>query len=104
MIRRTPRSTLFPYTTLFRSQPHEQPDPQPELLGIPRHNRAHVTLFWKCCREEFFTTAFPKESNMCSIMARNSKQLWLWIGLFVGLRSEERRVGKECRSRCSPDH
>src|SRR5258706_6938471 len=63
MIRRTPRSTLFPYTTLFRSQPHEQPDPQPALLGIPRHNRAHVTLFWKCCREEFFTTAFPKESR-----------------------------------------
>src|SRR3712207_7548706 len=25
MIRRPPRSTLFPYTTLFRSRPHRQP-------------------------------------------------------------------------------
>src|SRR5262245_64569013 len=27
MIRRPPRSTLFPYTTLFRSRPHAQADP-----------------------------------------------------------------------------
>ena len=27
-----------------------------------------------------------------------------WIMFFVGLRSEERRVGKECRSRWSPYH
>src|SRR3712207_8765625 len=26
------------------------------------------------------------------------------VNLFVGLRSEERRVGKECRSRWSPYH
>src|SRR5690349_23270699 len=26
MIRRPPRSTLFPYTTLFRSQPHAAPN------------------------------------------------------------------------------
>src|SRR5260370_15060832 len=30
MIRRPPRSTLFPYTTLFRSHP---PEPIPELVG-----------------------------------------------------------------------
>src|SRR3712207_7833877 len=31
MIRRPPRSTLFPYTTLFRSDPDEEPDdPEPE--------------------------------------------------------------------------
>src|SRR3712207_7762090 len=31
-IRRPPRSTLFPYTTLFRSQPHlVQPGPGPTL-------------------------------------------------------------------------
>src|SRR3712207_1001375 len=27
MIRRPPRSTLFPYTTLFRSSPSQEPDP-----------------------------------------------------------------------------
>src|SRR5258707_4358135 len=31
MIRRPPRSTLFPYTTLFRSpEPRPKPGPQPE--------------------------------------------------------------------------
>src|SRR3712207_8408638 len=35
MIRRPPRSTLFPYTTLFRSQPHlliGSPPPEPSLV------------------------------------------------------------------------
>src|SRR3712207_7341402 len=31
MIRRPPRSTLFPYTTLFRSQPHQVTDAGLEL-------------------------------------------------------------------------
>src|SRR2546430_8188798 len=33
MIRRPPRSTLFPYTTLFRSSRHEEP----ERIGQPIH-------------------------------------------------------------------
>src|SRR5437588_8669820 len=42
MIRRPPRSTLFPYTTLFRSQPapakrsRQRPIHHPELRGRPR--------------------------------------------------------------------
>src|SRR5256885_6450825 len=33
MIRRPPRSTLFPYTTLFRSQgPNQPPDPLPDPI------------------------------------------------------------------------
>src|SRR2546428_3362482 len=32
MIRRPPRSTLFPYTTLFRSQP--APHLHPEVVGL----------------------------------------------------------------------
>src|SRR3989454_6382515 len=34
MIRRPPRSTLFPYTTLFRSLP--EPDPASVGLEVPR--------------------------------------------------------------------
>src|SRR3712207_8949364 len=34
MIRRPPRSTLFPYTTLFRSV-HEEAEPLPDLLHHP---------------------------------------------------------------------
>src|SRR3712207_8523808 len=43
MIRRPPRSTLFPYTTLFRSTPAaEGPghrDGLPELRAVPAHVR-----------------------------------------------------------------
>src|SRR3712207_8061454 len=35
MIRRPPRSTLFPYTTLFRSQQHQPRDPR----GLPEAKR-----------------------------------------------------------------
>src|SRR5258707_11754567 len=48
MIRRPPRSTLFPYTTLFRSIEHLQHDQRSETRGRlihqqqpgPRHQRA----------------------------------------------------------------
>src|SRR2546430_13289592 len=40
MIRRPPRSTLFPYTTLFRSRPLELPDDRvvrdPAAVGVKR--------------------------------------------------------------------
>src|SRR3712207_9542794 len=34
MIRRPPRSTLFPYTTLFRSRPGDLARAEEELLGL----------------------------------------------------------------------
>src|SRR3712207_6890342 len=47
MIRRPPRSTLFPYTTLFRSAPgqrHERGlDPQPGVVGGPAVEDGRVT-------------------------------------------------------------
>src|SRR2546430_10633953 len=39
MIRRPPRSTLFPYTTLFRSRP-----PVASLHGIRRFDHRHAVL------------------------------------------------------------
>src|SRR3712207_8064472 len=43
MIRRPPRSTLFPYTTLFRSQPTEEPEDLMMRHKISSHDRD--TLF-----------------------------------------------------------
>src|SRR5258707_10981304 len=41
MIRRPPRSTLFPYTTLFRSHPHHPNDGNSlEHIGLGLANRA----------------------------------------------------------------
>src|SRR2546426_8029051 len=47
MIRRPPRSTLFPYTTLFRSQ-HDQPtDIAPPLEShIPEAERRQLTVMF----------------------------------------------------------
>src|SRR3712207_8083595 len=43
MIRRPPRSTLFPYTTLFRSVERRLADPQPRLaVGQAPGRRQHV--------------------------------------------------------------
>src|SRR2546425_9675777 len=40
MIRRPPRSTLFPYTTLFRSKQH--PEDRPGLVLEPRDGRVRA--------------------------------------------------------------
>src|SRR5260370_10284289 len=46
MIRRPPRSTLFPYTTLFRSRTHADPDHVQQVRAIHRlgeeNLRAHA--------------------------------------------------------------
>src|SRR5256885_16156178 len=97
MIRRPPRSTLFPYTTLFRSvliaeldqvclgQPAQAV--APEGLGIADQRGPHVRV------ED--DDAPPALSRHQVQDARPGRAVQ---------RSEERRVGKECRSRWSPYH
>src|SRR2546426_1210921 len=46
MIRRPPRSTLFPYTTLFRSEPHGK---QRTATGRPLHR--HPTVRGACYQQ-----------------------------------------------------
>src|SRR5690242_21935665 len=77
MIRRPPRSTLFPYTTLFRSR-----------------------LTSKLC---FFSQSLrPVRCRPPGTIPGEHFQSTI-RGVFF-TRSEERRVGKECRSRGAPDH
>src|SRR5690242_20845803 len=42
MTRRPPRSTLFPYTTLFRSPQHDAPLLRPVVAGTTMHRCAFV--------------------------------------------------------------
>src|SRR2546425_8881064 len=44
MIRRPPRSTLFPYTTLFRSQRKGVEGEQHAHLAVPRHRSGFLRL------------------------------------------------------------
>src|SRR5689334_25428653 len=77
MIRRPPRSTLFPYTTLFRS-----------------------SRFVKRAIE-----ALLHEGGIGLVLTGLTVLVFLGsVRATAGVRSEERRVGKECRYRWSPDH
>src|SRR2546426_10517769 len=104
MIRRPPRSTLFPYTTLFRS--HER--------ALPRHPRRERLHFLERHVEIESDTALGRTTGRVvqHAVARVDLQLARIAQhgdghddlLFGVARSEERRVGKECRSRWSPYH
>src|SRR3712207_9287232 len=122
MIRRPPRSTLFPYTTLFRSRVAHAVSEE-----LYMHFRAACDIFFDR-RKEFMrdrnkvindqanrkreiieeleqiarTGVWPEAHNRIQelqtewrTLIRTNKHQHLY-------RSEERRVGKECRSRWSP--
>src|SRR2546430_11986006 len=164
MIRRPPRSTLFPYTTLFRSEeralafPSDNWEMENGESRFLSHNRIlgslvgayySLALVVLCFNfgllrplvapnlsspaEEFLLAATQAGvlialgtiAGLAGVMqlrfstwfGRRSSaaltRLYLLVGLLasmaiflmeVGTRSEERRVGKECRSRWSPYH
>src|SRR3712207_9464318 len=106
MIRRPPRSTLFPYTTLFRS-----------LLDTPGHADfsedtyrvltavdAAVMLIDAAKGLEAQTLKLFAVCRHRGIPVITVVNKWDRPGKDALARSEERRVGKECRSRWSPYH
>src|SRR2546423_2841330 len=57
MIRRPPRSTLFPYTTLFRSRDGENGQARRRRFQVgeaPRRGRVHADRLWRACPAETF--------------------------------------------------
>src|SRR3712207_9397974 len=119
MIRRPPRSTLFPYTTLFRSPLRKtQPVIHRSLTvrttvgamtdstnggprSTPERHRGAVTL-----RRDSISPSTADEKLLDSHHRREwkTKDAWRALRILSEFRSEERRVGKECRSRWSPYH
>src|SRR2546430_16336776 len=97
MIRRPPRSTLFPYTTLFRSGhlEHEGVARTLRTIGSQSEKLGRlVAQLLDISRLDAGQLAFePQRTDLAQLVAQ-----------VVSLRSEERRVGKECRSRWSPYH
>src|SRR5258708_17271460 len=47
MIRRPPRSTLFPYTTLFRSHHAIAVADEVDAIPVPHGEQIHACSFWK---------------------------------------------------------
>src|SRR2546429_8514992 len=134
MIRRPPRSTLFPYTTLFRSNPSVKPP----SAKHPRKSRTlkkvalarALSKLGYCSRSQAAELIRAGRVKLNGVVRRDqetpthpkdrievdgaplaaSAKIYLLLNKPRGAvttasdekRSEERRVGKECRSRWSP--
>src|SRR3989449_9135681 len=97
MIRRPPRSTLFPYTTLFRSLDFLA------RVGGAGQRAALATVVrvrGSAYRHEGAKLVVAEDGST----AGNVSGGCLEQDVREVARSEERRVGKECRSRWSPYH
>src|SRR3712207_9403826 len=104
MIRRPPRSTLFPYTTLFRSI--LALGAEPAYFGIPGVEEHCISIRGIDAGERICNRVIERyEETTLEGDVPDSKLTFVVIGGgATGVRSEERRVGKECRSRWSPYH
>src|SRR2546430_3357173 len=72
MIRRPPRSTLFPYTTLFRSRVRRRREEPEKVLGASflRRQRRGDDLF----RSEEHTSELQSQSNLvCRLLLEKKK-------------------------------
>src|SRR2546425_12407887 len=101
MIRRPPRSTLFPYTTLFRSRIHALA--QRDELHLRRDLAAPGVVHLGD------DVAGPRAQRAADAGEADAAERRILFALPAVLRrragrSEERRVGKEGRSRGSPYH
>src|SRR2546427_10914761 len=97
MIRRPPRSTLFPYTTLFRSVIAYRDRVRGSLLDAVDAVAARAPTHLMARDSRVFAMVIEHE------LMHQETLLYLLQRLPLE-RSEERRVGKECRSRWSPYH
>src|SRR4051812_49906400 len=79
MIRRPPRSTLFPYTTLFRSTATPTPNPTAPRCGWRRSKEPRS---WRCrgsggrpCRSEEHTSELQSHVNLvCRLLLEKKKR------------------------------
>src|SRR2546425_12629422 len=104
MIRRPPRSTLFPYTTLFRSLRGVKQRQDVGVRAVPEgpEQRRRRELFLLVDVDEDHVVDVDRELDPRAPERNDARREQ---ALPVGVdRSEERRVGKECRSRWSPYH
>src|SRR2546421_3187899 len=79
MIRRPPRSTLFPYTTLFRSERAGEPLPGQDPLGEPTHNIEALgidVVKHELVRSEEHTSELQSRSDLvCRLLLEKKKKM-----------------------------
>src|SRR2546430_13575343 len=89
MIRRPPRSTLFPYTTLFRSHPGE---------GVPRDLPAARRDVQGPARSEEHTSELQSQSNLVCRLLLEKKKKPIMIPLSINKR-QPTNITQHCRPR-----
>src|SRR2546425_11924266 len=99
MIRRPPRSTLFPYTTLFRSRVELDRLADRKLPARDQKMRDVEDDLYFVMDERGRSVHLTDKG----VEAMSPQDPTLFVVPDIS-RSEERRVGKECRSRWSPYH
>src|SRR5256886_15174126 len=117
MIRRPPRSTLFPYTTLFRSLARrgirgEGVSDGAEALRVLQQRNFDVIIsdvrMPGMSGREFLERLGRDRPDLVPRVVLSTGDTFAPDTAALlkesGVRSEERRVGKECRSRWSPYH
>src|SRR2546427_11468979 len=88
MIRRPPRSTLFPYTTLFRSAWEQLSEAQRESLLAPLRDR------WNSADASQRQRMLSHGQRWQSMSPEERDKARRGLRRFEHMRSEERRVGK----------
>ena len=94
MIRRPPRSTLFPYTTLFRSAVGTEKGLVRGEADVPTDPHVLVPAVLAALESDAGIVG-----DLIFVVDDGASD-----AIVAHVRSEERRVGKECRSRWSPYH
>src|SRR2546430_13493308 len=97
MIRRPPRSTLFPYTTLFRSTAQVRPDTHER--DRPPHRVPDRAAARASLRSEEHTSELQSQSNLvCRLLLEKKKKIPLTARSHVALASHPTHI----RSLASP--
>src|SRR2546430_14958782 len=107
MIRRPPRSTLFPYTTLFRSIALLKKEMQQLIKQFGDERRTAIDVEGQIHEPIKEVASLYEREPLVLAFTRAGALKALPADTYVPKgknRSEERRVGKECRSRWSPYH
>src|SRR2546422_7359296 len=75
MIRRPPRSTLFPYTTLFRSVGEHVPRHEPRVRRAQRAGRLHIVEPARHERSEEHTSELQSRLHLvCRLLLEKKKK------------------------------
>src|SRR5438445_6304058 len=79
MIRRPPRSTLFPYTTLFRSRPSTTPPPlwKQQVFSFERSGPTGSEFIIRRRRSEEHTSELQSRQYLvCRLLLEKKKTIW----------------------------